>query len=108
MRAMRLIVMFDLPTGNKAERKSYAEFHKFLLKDGYHMEQFSVYSHVLLSRDSAEARLKRLRNNLPRAGSVTVFELTEKQYEAREVLMETRALAALAPEDMGAQLTIAL
>lgn len=41
MRIMRMLVLFDLPTGSKKERKSYAEFRKFLIKDGYHMEQFS-------------------------------------------------------------------
>lgn len=44
MRIMRMLVMFDLPTGSKKERRSYADFRKFLIKDGYHMEQFSVYS----------------------------------------------------------------
>ena len=46
MRIMRMLVMFDLPTGSKKERRSYADFRKFLIKDGYHMEQFSVYSRV--------------------------------------------------------------
>lgn len=57
MRIMRLLVMFDLPTGSKRERKSYALFRKFLINDGYHMDQYSVYSRVLLSRDSAETHL---------------------------------------------------
>jgi CRISPR-associated protein Cas2 len=52
MRTMRLLVMFDLPTGSKRERKSYALFRKFLIKDGYHMDQYSVYSRVLLSGSS--------------------------------------------------------
>ena len=76
MRIMRLLVLFDLPTGSKKERKSYSEFRKFLVKDGYHMEQFSVYSRVLLSRNSAEAHLRRLKENLPLAGAVTVLTLT--------------------------------
>ena len=87
---MRMLVLFDLPTGSKSERKSYATFRKFLIKDGYHMEQFSVYSRVLLSRDSADAHLKRLKANLPEAGEVTVITLTEKQYESREVLVHTK------------------
>ena len=69
MRIMRLLVLFDLPTGSKKERKSYSEFRKFLVKDGYHMEQFSVYSRVLLSRDSAETHMRRLKENLPIAGA---------------------------------------
>ena len=82
--------MFDLPTGSKSERRSYADFRKFLVKDGYHMEQFSIYSRVLLSRDSAETHLKRLRGNLPSAGAIMVLTLTEKQYESREVLVDCR------------------
>ncbi len=105
MRAMRMIVLFDLPTGNKAERKSYTEFRKFLLKDGYRMEQFSVYSRILLSRDSAETHMQRLRANLPAAGAVTVLTLTEKQYENREVLVDSRPSPKSSP-DPGVQLTL--
>ena len=101
-----MLVLFDLPTGSKKERKSYAEFRKFLIKDGYHMEQFSVYSRVLLPRDSASAHLKRLKANLPIAGAVTVLTLTEKQYEAREVLVDSRPNAGRA-NDPGPQLTLA-
>ena len=106
MRIMRLLVLFDLPTGSKKERKSYSEFRKFLVKDGYHMEQFSVYSRVLLSRDSAEAHLRRLKENLPLAGAVTVLTLTEKQYESREVLVDTRPKRS-AFVDPGSQMTLA-
>ena len=49
MRVMRLLVLFDLPTGSKAERRQYSEFRKFLIQDGYHMEQFSVYSRLLVN-----------------------------------------------------------
>ena len=106
MRIMRLLVLFDLPTGSKKERKSYADFRKFLVKDGYHMEQFSVYSRVLLSRDSAETHLRRLKENLPSTGAVTVLTLTEKQYESREVLVDTRPKHNSAV-DPGAQMTLA-
>lgn len=101
-----MLVFFDLPTGNKQERRAYADFRKFLIKDGYHMEQFSVYSRVLLSRDSAEAHLGRLRANLPPAGAVTVITLTEKQFESRDVLVDTRPACKGGP-DPGPQLTLA-
>lgn len=106
MRAMRMLVMFDLPTGSAAERKTYTKFRKFLIDDGYHMEQFSVYSRVLLSRDSAESHEARLRQNLPPTGHVTLLMLTEKQYAARKVLVSTTAArkAPSAPDD--AQLTL--
>ena len=106
MRIMRMLVLFDLPTGSKRERKSYTEFRKFLINDGYHMEQFSVYSRVLLSRDSADAHLKRLKANLPTAGEVTVLTLTEKQYESREVLVHTHTKKGPQADDLGSQLTL--
>ena len=105
LRIMRMLVMFDLPTGNARERKSYTRFRKFLLKDGYTMEQYSVYSRILLSRSSAETHLARLRENLPEAGSVTVLTLTEKQYESREVLVDT---VRHKDGDAGTQLTLFL
>lgn len=107
MRIMRMLVLFDLPTGSKSERKKYSEFRKFLITDGYHMEQYSVYSRVLMSRDSADAHLKRLKENLPPSGAVTVLTLTEKQYEGREVLIDSRpSMKKLTPEPE-AQLTLA-
>ncbi len=106
MRIMRMLVMFDLPTGNKGERKSYAEFRKFLLKDGYHMDQFSVYSRVVLTREGVDSHMRRLKANLPRAGAVTVITLTEKQYEDRAVLVDTR-VPSNGGQDLGAQLTLA-
>jgi len=104
MRTMRLLVLFDLPTGSKTERKSYAKFRKFLIDDGYRMEQFSVYSRILLTRDSAKTHLQRLSQNLPAAGSVTVLELTEKQFESRRVLVDTRMNKG--PSDIGSQMTL--
>lgn len=103
MRIMRLLVLFDLPTGSKAERRQYSDFRKFLISDGYHMEQFSVYSRLLVTRESAATHIARLKLNLPRAGEVTVIEMTEKQYENRLVLLSERNEPL---EEQGAQLTL--
>lgn len=103
MRVMRLLVLFDLPTGSKAERRQYSDFRKFLINDGYHMEQFSVYSRLLVTRESAAAHIARLKLNLPSAGEVTVIEMTEKQYEDRMVLLSEHKEQ---PVEQGAQLTL--
>ena len=104
---MRLLVMFDLPVGSKAERKSYAKFRKFLIEDGYRMEQFSVYSRVLLTRESMATHVARLKLNLPEAGAVTVLTLTEKQYADRLVLLKPPTpRPAPAPEEGPVQLTL--
>ena len=39
---MRMIVFFDLPVGTARERKAATKFRNFLIKDGYHMVQYSV------------------------------------------------------------------
>lgn len=102
---MRLLVMFDLPTSSKAERKASAGFRKFLLEDGYVMEQFSVYSRVSLSRDNLETHLERLKANLPESGRVVAITLTERQYEDREVLVCSADYES-AYLDLGAQMTL--
>ena len=104
MRIMRLLVMFDLPTGSKRERKSYALFRKFLINDGYHMDQYSVYSRVLLSRDSAETHLQRLRANLPEAGDqITAGEAfadVESVKAVSDVFSPVTGTVALINEDL--------
>ena len=43
---VRLILFFDLPMTTKKERKIYANFRKYLIKNGYMMMQFSVYCKI--------------------------------------------------------------
>ncbi|WP_334082272.1 CRISPR-associated endonuclease Cas2, partial [Helicobacter typhlonius] len=43
---MRVLVMFDMPTCSKKERKDYARFRKNLIKDGFMMLQYSVYMRI--------------------------------------------------------------
>ena len=103
MRAMRIIVMFDLPATTPVEKRAYIDFRRFLVEDGYRMEQFSVYSKVAMGGASAEAARLRLRLNRPPFGSVTVFEMTEKQYASREILVDSREASR---HDIGTQLTL--
>ena len=42
-RIMWVLVLFDLPTETKKEKKAYADFRKNLQKDGFTMFQFSIY-----------------------------------------------------------------
>lgn len=86
-RLMRILVMFDLPVTTKQQRRKATHFRNFLLSDGYHMVQFSVYARVCAGRDSVEAHQKRLRRALPPEGSVRMLVITEKQYNAIELLV---------------------
>lgn len=84
---MRIIVFFDLPVTTKKDRKMYASFRKFLLKDGYSMLQFSVYSRITQNHDDSKKHLERLKKNLPPKGSVRAMQVTEKQYQSIDILV---------------------
>ena len=84
---MRMIVFFDLPVTTVAERKAATKFRNFLIKDGYYMVQFSVYSRVCNGNDAVEKHSKRLKASLPKNGSVRLLTITEKQYQNMSVLL---------------------
>ena len=60
-RSLWLIAMFDLPVETSANRRDYTRFRKALLKDGYMMLQYSVYSRYLPSEEAAEAHRRTVR-----------------------------------------------
>lgn len=80
-RFMRLIVMFDLPVVTVEERQIYSKFRKFLLKDGYIMMQFSIYSRICKNGDDVSKHINRIRQNLPDRGNIRLLQVTEKQYQ---------------------------
>lgn len=84
---MRIIVLFDLPTVTKAERRAYTLFRRFLINDGYDMIQFSIYGRVVANRDAEEKHSARVIVNLPPEGSVRVLTVTEKQYASMKILV---------------------
>lgn len=84
---MRILVFFDLPVVTAKERKAATKFRNFLVKDGYHMVQWSVYSRICNGTDAIAMHKSRLNQNLPEKGSVRMLTLTEKQYESIEVLL---------------------
>ena len=84
---MRMLVFFDLPVTTKQERREATRFRNFLLKDGYHMIQFSVYARVCNGVDAVEKHKARLRRSLPDNGSVRLLVITEKQYERIEIML---------------------
>ena len=84
---MRILVFFDLPVKTKSERREATRFRNFLLNDGYHMIQFSVYARVCNGADAVEKHRNRLTCNLPDNGSIRMLVITERQYESIEILL---------------------
>lgn len=77
---MWIMVLFDLPTETKKDRKIYSDFRKKMLKDGFVMFQFSIYLRHCPSRDNAEVHVKRVLENLPPHGEVAILDITDKQF----------------------------
>ncbi|MBS5333728.1 MAG: CRISPR-associated endonuclease Cas2 [Subdoligranulum variabile] len=84
---MRMIVFFDLPVQTKTERRYATTFRNFLLKDSYHMLQFSVYARVCNGNDAVKKHESRLKASLPPNGSIRLLVVTEKQYQSIQILL---------------------
>lgn len=78
---MWMMVMFDLPVVEKKDRKAATGFRNYLLDEGFHMAQYSIYYRLLSGKEAAESLEKRIRASLPEKGKVQVLSITDKQYE---------------------------
>lgn len=87
VRWMRLIVFYDLPVTTVQFRKAYHKFHKFLIKDGYDMLQYSVYSRLANGHDAIDKHIRRIECNTPSRGNVRIMKVTEKQYSQMRFLV---------------------
>ncbi|MBR3314492.1 MAG: CRISPR-associated endonuclease Cas2 [Atopobiaceae bacterium] len=80
VRYMRLLVFFDLPMDSAVQRRVYAQFRKYLVKNGYIMLQKSVYCKLAIDGKMSGALIAQLRKNCPSEGLVQVLQVTEKQF----------------------------
>jgi CRISPR-associated protein Cas2 len=79
-RIMWVLVLFDLPTETKKDRKAYTRFRKKIMDDGFQMFQFSIYMRHCASRENADVHIKRVKAILPEKGHVGIFQFTDKQF----------------------------
>lgn len=84
-RIMWVLVLFDLPTDTKKERKAYVDFRKKILKDGFTMFQFSIYMRHCASRENADVHIKRVKSFLPPTGDIGIMCITDKQFGEIEI-----------------------
>jgi len=67
---MWILVMFDLPTDTKPQRKAAGDFRNFLLDEGFERSQFSVYARFVNGKEAFATRVKRISRHLPDTGDV--------------------------------------
>ncbi len=79
-RIMWVLVMYDLPTETKKERKAAAKFRKEIMADGFTMFQFSLYVRHCASMENAQVHIKRVKSLLPEYGNIGILCITDKQF----------------------------
>lgn len=80
-RIMWLVVLFDLPVGNRKQRKAATSFRLKLLDLGFEMTQYSVYLRFCAGKEQAESYERKIEQAMPSAGKVHIMAITDKQYE---------------------------
>lgn len=74
------MVLFDLPTSTKAERKAYTKFRDVLLDQSFSMAQFSVYLRHTAGRAQIEPIVRKIEAAMPLEGKVDILQFTDRQY----------------------------
>ena len=97
-RVMWVLVLFDLPTDTKRDRKAASEFRKKLQRDGFTMFQFSIYLRHCASQENAAVHIKRVKSFLPEFGKVGIlFCITDKQFGNLEIFQGKKLQEPNAP-----------
>lgn len=96
-RVMWILVLFDLPTETKKDKKAYALFRKNLQRDGFTMFQFSIYVRHCASQENAAVHIKRVKSFLPEYGNVGIICITDKQFANIELFYGKKPLPTEAP-----------
>ena len=84
-RVMWVLVLFDLPTETKKERKIAAKFRKELIGNGFTMFQLSIYLRNCPSYENAQVQINRVKRILPERGKVGILYITDKQFGSMEL-----------------------
>lgn len=89
-RVMWIMVLYDLPTETKKQRKAAALFRKEILKDGFSMFQFSSYVRHCPSRENTEVHIKRVERILPEEGKICIMQFTDKQFGMMKMIFSQK------------------
>lgn len=96
-RVMWVLVLYDLPTETKKDRKIAAKFRKDIMSDGFTMFQFSIYVRHCASMDNAQVHIKRVKSLLPEHGNVGIMCITDKQFADIQIFYCKKEVMPTAP-----------
>jgi len=75
-----VLVLFDLPTDTKEERREATRFRNNLLDSGFLMLQYSVYAKCAVTLEKKAALINNLRIIAPTTGNVQCLFITDAQW----------------------------
>ena len=81
-----VMVLFDLPTSTKLERKNASKFRMHLEDLGFRRVQFSVYEKFAGVKYRTETIINSVKEKLPLGGDVRLMYFTDKQYADQVIL----------------------
>ena len=84
---MRMMIFFDLPTDTIKDRREYARFRKYLIKNGFVMMQESVYCKLVPNHTISEFVIDSVKKHRPSEGLVQLLRVTEKQFSKMEYIV---------------------
>lgn len=90
-RVMWVLVLFDLPTETKRDKKIAAKFRKGLVENGFSMFQFSIYIRHCPSYENANVHIARVKRMLPEKGKVGIMCITDKQFGNMELFVGSKS-----------------
>lgn len=100
---MWVMLMFDLPTVTKVEKRNYVRFTKHLRAQGFQRLQWSVFARPCASEEHAQRYAAEVQAGLPPAGEVRLLMLTDLQFARQRIFF---GRTPKPPEKAPEQLTI--
>ncbi len=83
---MRIMIFYDLPFGTKINVHDYNNFRNGLIKEGFSMIQYSIYTKICPNEQAARFIEDRVEKIVPKHGNIRMMTVTEKQYQKIKVL----------------------
>ena len=80
-RILWCLVLFDLPTETKPQRKAATKFREHLFDLGFERSQFSVYARFVNGKEGFESQVRKIERRIPDQGDIQILQFTDKQYE---------------------------
>ena len=84
---MRILIMFDMPTKTKEDKKNCTTFRKKLIEFGFIMLQYSVYVRICRGVASVDSHINKVQTIIPPKGHIRAITLTDKQFYSMKILL---------------------